>query len=227
MKRYWPFVIIAVVLLAAAGAVALMLHNARTQTSTSSTTSSNAGGATAGNAGSPSASPGAAATSDVVTIEEFGDYQCPPCGNLHPILKTIKNDYGDRVKFVFYNYPLTSLHKHALEAAYAASAASLQGKFWEMHDKLYDNQGIWSDVGDFRPIALDFARQLGLDVPRFTRDMDGLKVMGIVSSDNQRATALGVDSTPTVFINGQLIPNERLTAEALRKEIAQRLPTKG
>jgi protein-disulfide isomerase len=217
MKRYLPFVIIAAVLLAAIGAVALMLHSARTQTATS-TTSPNS-------SGSPVASP-TVVTSDVVTIEEFGDYQCPPCGGLHPVLKSIKSDYGNRVKLVFYQYPLTAIHKHALEAAYAAAAASLQGKFWEMHDKLYENQSIWSEIGDFHPLLLDFARQVGLDVPRFTRDMDGLKVMSIVSSDSQRANALGVDSTPTVFINGQLIPNEHLTADALRKEINQRLPAK-
>lgn len=192
-----------------------MFRSAKTQPPPTSTPSNNS-----------SATSKAPATSDVVTIEEFGDYQCPPCGNLHPVLRTIKNEYGNRLKLVFYHFPLTSVHKHALEAAYAAAAASLQGKFWEMHDKLYENQSIWSDVGDFRPIALNFARQIGLDLAQFTRDMDGLKVMSLVSVDTQRATALGVDSTPTVFINGQLIPNDHLTPEALRKEINQRLPAK-
>jgi protein-disulfide isomerase len=215
MKRYLPFVIIAIVLGTALGVGALMFRSAKPEPLATSNPSAKS-----------SASPSAPTTSDVVTIEEFGDYQCPPCGNLHPVLRTLKNEYGNRLKLVFYHYPLTAVHKHALEAAYAAAAASLQGKFWEMHDKLYENQSIWSDVGDFRPVALNFARQIGLDVTQFTRDMDGLKVMSMVSVDTQRANALGVDSTPTVFINGQLIPNERLTAEELRKEINQRLPAK-
>jgi protein-disulfide isomerase len=215
MKRYLPFVIIAIVLGTALGVGALMFRSAKPQPLTPSNPSTTS-----------SASPTALATSDVVTIEEFGDYQCPPCGNLHPVLRTLKNEYGNRLKLVFYHYPLTVPHKHALEAAYAAAAASLQGKFWEMHDKLYENQSIWSDVGDFRPVALNFAHQIGLDIPRFTRDMDGLKVMSIVSADTQRANALGVDSTPTVFINGQLIPNENLNLDNLRKEINRRLPAK-
>lgn len=215
MKRYLPFVIIAIVLGTALGAGALMFRSAKPQPLTPSNPSATS-----------SASPTAPATSDVVTIEEFGDYQCPPCGNLHPVLRTLKNEYGNRLKLVFYHYPLTAAHKHALEAAYAAAAASLQGKFWEMHDKLYENQSIWSDVGDFRPVALNFAHQIGLDIPRFTRDMDGLKVMSIVSADTQRANALGVDSTPTVFINGQLFPNENLSLDNLRKEINRRLPAK-
>jgi protein-disulfide isomerase len=135
----------------------------------------------------------------------------------------MKGEFGDRIKLVFRHFPLTSIHKHALEASYAAAAAAQQGKFWEMHDLLYENQSTWSDVGDFRPVALTYARRLGLDVQRFTQDMDGLKVMGIVSSDEQRAIAFNVDSTPTVFIDGRLVENKNLTLEGVRKEINQRL----
>ncbi len=213
MKRYLPFVIIAAVLAAAIGAGAMMYRSARPQHS-----------ATPAPASSPVKAPDAVASNGVVTIEEFGDYQCPPCGSLHPVLKTLKSEYGDRIRLVFYHYPLTQIHKHALEASYAAAAAGLQGKFWEMHNLLYENQSLWNEVGDFRPITINFARQLGLDIGRFARDMDGIKVMGVVSADTQRANALGVDSTPTVFMNGQLIPNDHLTVEGLRKEINQRLP---
>jgi protein-disulfide isomerase len=160
----------------------------------------------------------------VVTIEEFGDYQCPPCGGLHPILKTLKSEYGDRIRLVFRHFPLTSIHKHALEASYAAAAADVQGKFWEMHNLLYENQAAWSDVGDFRPVAINYARQLGLDVQRFMQDMDGLNVVNRVASDEQRANGLNVNSTPTVFVDGRLVANNDLTLEGLRKEINQRLP---
>src|SRR5262245_42833226 len=121
MKRYLPFVIIAAVLTVAIGAGILMFRSARPQQPL----------VTQAPASSPAATPGAATSPKAyVTIEEFGDYQCPPCGNLHPTLKTLKDEYGNRIRFVFRHFPLTQIHKHALEASYAAAAAGLQGKFW-------------------------------------------------------------------------------------------------
>jgi protein-disulfide isomerase len=213
MKRYLPFVIIAAVLVTAVGVGLLMFRSSQPQPPPTPTPAS----------GSRATSNGPA-SKGVVTIDEYGDYQCPPCGGLHPILRTLKGEYGGRIQIAFHHFPLPQLHNHALEASYAAAAAGLQGKFWEMHNMLYDNQSVWSQVGDFRPILINFARQIGLDVPRFTRDMDGLQVVTIVSEDTRRGSALGVNSTPTVFINDQLIPNENLTVEGLRKEINQRLP---
>jgi protein-disulfide isomerase len=212
MKRYLPFVIIAAALAAAVGAGVWMFRSAQPKSEPAPATT-----------GSPVASLNATGSKGVVTIEEFGDYQCPPCGSLNPIVKTLKSEYGDRIRVVFRHFPLTAIHKHALEASYAAAAADLQGKFWEMHNMLYENQSAWSDVGDFRPIALNYARRIGLDVQRFTQDMDGLNVMSRVASDEQRAKALSVNSTPTVFVDGRLIPNNELTLEGLRKEINQRL----
>ena len=212
MKRYLPFAIIAAVLAAAIGAGALMFRSTQPQPSTTSSP-----------AGSPIASPTAVTPKSVVTIEEFGDYQCPPCGALHPAVKNLKNEYGDRVRFVFYHYPLTQIHKHALEAAHAAAAAGLQGRFLEMHNLLYESQNAWSEASDLRPIVVNFARQLGLDVERFVRDMDGARVDALVSADVRRANSMGVNATPTLFIDGQLIENENLTIENLRKEINQRL----
>jgi protein-disulfide isomerase len=208
MKRYLPFVIIAAVLVAAVGGGFMMFRSAQPQ---SPTTPTLAGGSVATSKG-------------VVTIDEYGDYQCPPCGALHPIIKTLKGEYGDRIQFAFHHFPLTQIHSHALDASYAAAAAGLQGKFWEMHNLLYENQSVWSEVGDFRPIVIDFARKIGLDVQRFTRDMDGLQVVTVVSEDTQLGNLLGVNSTPTIFINGQLIANDNLTVEGLRKEINRRLP---
>ncbi len=212
MKRYLPFVIIAAVLAAAINAGVFMFRSTQPQPTTTSPP-----------AGSPVASPTAVTPRSVVTIEEFGDYQCPPCGALHPALKNLKNEYGDRIRFVFYHLPLTQIHKHALEAARAAAAAGLQGKFLEMHNLLYESQNAWSEADDLRPIVVNFARQLGLDVERFARDMDSARVDAIVSADVRRASSMGVNATPTVFIDGQLIENEKLTVENLRKEINQRL----
>ena len=213
MKRYLPFVIIAAALVAAVSAGFMMFRSSQPQSSPNLAPTGGSG-----------ATPGAAISKGAVLIDEYGDYQCPPCGALHPILKTLKSEYGDRIQIAFHQFPLTQLHSHALEAAYAASAAGLQGKFWQMHDLLYDTQSVWSQVGDFRPVLINYAHQLGLDVPRFTRDMDGLQVMTLVEADTQRGNAAGVNSTPTVFINGRLIQNENLTIESLRKEINERLP---
>lgn len=207
MKRYLPFVIIAAVLVAAVGGGFMMFRSAQPQ---SPTTPTPAGGSVATSKG-------------VVTIDEYGDYQCPPCGALHPIIKTLKGEYGDRIQFAFHHFPLTQLHSHALEASYAAAAAGLQGKFWEMHNMLYEKQSEWNEVGDFRPIVLEFARKIGLDLPRFTRDIDGLQVVTVVSEDMQRGALLGVNGTPTVFINSQLIHSDNFSTEGLRKEINRRL----
>jgi protein-disulfide isomerase len=213
MKRYLPFIIIAAVLVVAVGVGVLMFRSSRPQPLATPTSS-----------GGSVASSNVAPSKGVVMIDEYGDYQCPPCGLLHPIIKTLKGEYGDRIQFAFHHFPIPQLHNHALEASYAAAAAGFQGKFWEMHNLLYESQSQWSQLGDFRPALINFARQLGLDVPRFTRDMDGLQVVTIVSEDAQRGAALGVNSTPTVFINGQMIPNDNYTIERLRNEINQRLP---
>src|SRR5262245_37263467 len=211
MKRYLPFVIIAAVLVAAVGAGVMMFRSSQPQPPATPTPASDSRATSNG-----------LASKGVVTIDEYGDYQCPPCGGLHPILKTLKREYGNRIQINFHHLPLTSLHPHALEAAYAAAAAGLQGKFWEMHNLLYDNQSVWTSVGDFRPFLIDYAGQIGLDIPRFTRDMNGLQVVNIVSEDTRRAVQLRVESTPTIFIDGLYIPNRDLTIEQLRKEINQR-----
>lgn len=208
MKSYLPFVIIAAVLVAAVGGGFLMFRSSQPQPPATQTPAGDS----------------IATSKGVVTIDEYGDYQCPPCGALHPIIKSLKGEYGDRIQFAFHHFPLPQLHSHALEASSAAAAAGLQGKFWEMHNLLYENQSVWSEVGDFRPIVLDFARKIGLDLQRFTRDIDGIQVVTLIRDDATRGNLLGVNSTPTIFINGQMIANENLTADGLRKEINRRLP---
>jgi protein-disulfide isomerase len=158
----------------------------------------------------------------VVTIEVFGDFQCPPCAELHADLKTLRTEYGDRLRPIFSHLPL-GIHEHALTAAHGAVAAGLQGKFWEMHDLLYQNQPVWSESADLRPIISNYARQLGLDLPRFMTDLDSPKVRDLVSADIQRATAQGIDATPTVFIAGQMIDYENTSLEQMRAKIDQGL----
>jgi len=215
MKRYLPFVIIGAVLVIAVVAGAMMFRSAQPQTQTPSPTPALAS--------SPKAPPAVTSAKGVVTIEEFGDYQCPPCGYLHPILKKIKGEFGPSVRFIFYHYPLSQVHKNALDAAHAAVAAGQQGKFWEMHNLLHESQKEWAEGSDLHPVAVGFASQLGLDVARFVRDMDSAQVDAVVTADVQRANSRGVNATPTIFIDGQMMENEKLTVENMRQQISQKL----
>jgi protein-disulfide isomerase len=155
----------------------------------------------------------------VVTVEEYGDYQCPPCGLLHPEMKKIELEYGPRINFVFRNLPLPQIHKNALLAAKAAEAARLQNRFWEMHDRLYETQNAWKDEGDPRLIFTHYARELGLDTERFAQDMDGIDVQRRLTEDKQQADSLGIEGTPTVLIEGRQLKFESTTGEGIRKGI--------
>lgn len=172
-------------------------------------------------AGSPGANPPQAkGRADApVTIEEFGDYQCPPCAAIYPELEKIKEDYGERVRLVFRHYPLVRLHPNAHAAAHAAEAAGLQGKFWEMHDQLYRGQKSWEKTGDVRSAFVAYARRLGLNAERFARDMNSDNVDTRVVADHERARSLGVDSTPVIFVNGRKLPPAAQTARDVRAAI--------
>jgi protein-disulfide isomerase len=153
-----------------------------------------------------------------VTLEEFGDFQCPPCGRLAGPLHEIEKDYGARLRVIFRNFPFAT-HEHAREAAYAAEAAGLQGHFWEMHDLLYREQANWSKTKDVQPLFTSYAGMLGLNLDRFKTDMSSEKVKEKVESDQNRGEALGVKNTPTIFINNQSVPPTSLNPIALRAAI--------
>ena len=151
-----------------------------------------------------------------VLFEEFGDFECSPCGALHPILKSISAEFGSGVVIVFREFPLVTKHKHALEAAQAAEAASLQGKFWEMHNLLFENQKAWREAADVRPIFEEYAKRIGLVIDRFRQDLTSETVSRRIALDRERGSWIGVVGTPTVFLNGHEIPLESLTIEKLR-----------
>lgn len=162
-----------------------------------------------------------------VTLEEFGDFQCPPCAVFFPLLKQVEQDYGERLRVIFRHNPL-SKHEHAMIAARAAEAAGLQGRFWEMHDLLFENSARWtkgvdtvgadapasrrlqSDIlaleSEVRDVFVSYAELLKLDVERFRTDMDSEEVRARVEADRARGSALGIDRTPTIYINGHLLP---------------------
>jgi NhaA family Na+:H+ antiporter len=202
-----PFVIIGVVLLAAIGAGAWHLSR-----------SSQPGAVAAGLPGAQPAHSEGGASAPVV-LEEFGDFQCPPCGQMFPEVERIRQDYGDRLRLVFREYPLINVHPHALLAAHAAEAAGLQNKFWEMHRELFTDQQAWSRAQDPTPLFETYARRAGLDVDRFRRDLGGAETDARVVADRERAKSVGVESTPTFYINGRKIPPTQATSKGLREEI--------
>ena len=153
-----------------------------------------------------------------VTLEEYGDFQCPPCGRLAGPLEEIEHDYGSRLRVIFRNFPFT-IHEHAHEAAYAAEAAGLQGHFWEMHDLLYREQATWANTKDVQSLFESYAGTIGLNLERFKKDAGGEQVKAKVESDRKRGEELGVKNTPTIFINNQAVPPTSLNPVALRAAI--------
>jgi protein-disulfide isomerase len=212
MKKYRAFLIIGIVLLAALAATAWLLRP-RWKEDSFIAANSNSQAVTA----PPSKSK--APADAVVTLEEFGDYQCPLCGTLHPGLKQLKHDFGPNLNFVFRNFPLPTIHKNAMAAAQAAEAARMQDRFWEMHDLLYENQDLWKEDVNPRAIFLTFAGDLGLDKNRFTRDMDSDQVKLRIQADQSAATELGINGTPTVLIEGRELRPEVTNLVGIRKGI--------
>jgi protein-disulfide isomerase len=230
MKRNLPFIIIALVLVVALAGGAYLMRSSQSAQGTNNNLNANKGVA----GSSPSApsptplgtpAPGAepahvrGEASAPVVLEEYGDFQCPPCGALYPLMKKIEGEYGTRLRVVFREFPLAKIHKNALDAARAAEAAGLQGRFWEMHDMIYEKQGNWNVMPDARPVFQEFARELKLDLDRFNSDMDSLQVNSRISADMSRGDSLGVKGTPTIFLNGQEVAPDNVTPEGLRAAI--------
>ena len=132
-----------------------------------------------------------------VTLVEYGDYECPYCGAAYPIIKQVQSRLGDRLRFVFRNFPITTSHPHAEQAAEAAEAAAAQGTFWEMHDLLYENQQHLEQADLHR-----YAEQLGLDGPKFDEDLAQHAHAERVREDFMSGVRSGVNGTPTFYING-------------------------
>jgi protein-disulfide isomerase len=140
-----------------------------------------------------------------VTLVEYGDYQCPFCGQYFPIVKQVQQEFNQQIFFQFRNFPLVSLHQNAFAAARAAEAAALQGKFWEMHDALYETQSQWSGAGDAVPYFNQLATQLGLNPTQFKADYASGKVNNLINADTAEGTKLNVQGTPTFFLDGKQI----------------------
>jgi protein-disulfide isomerase len=221
MKRILPFVIILGVLLLAVAGGWLILRSSRQANKAAAPTPDPAlqvqGAEPPHIRGNPNAT---------VTVEEFGDFQCPSCGAYYPELKKIEAEYGDKIKVIFREIPLVPMHEHALLAAQAAEAAGLQNKFWEMHDKLYENQTTWTEAKDLVPIFVDYAKQIGIDPDQFMKDLNSEKVATRIFQDGKRAHALNIRATPSIFVNGKEARDEQLRPDNLRQMINDALAGK-
>ena len=133
-----------------------------------------------------------------VMLVEYGDYQCPYCGAAYPVVKRIQKELGDDLRFVFRNFPLTNAHPQAEWAAETAEAAAAQGKFWEMHDVLYENQRFFDDENYFIPLET----KLKLDVAKIAREVAGRAHAARIEEDFLSGVRSGVNGTPTFFIDG-------------------------
>jgi len=145
-----------------------------------------------------------------LTLLEYGDYECPYCGAAYPEIKAVQEALGDRLCFAFRNFPLVNSHPHAQHAAEAAEAAGAQGRFWEMHDLLFEHQRQWGDLRNPSPnpeaVFLQFALQLGLDSNKFMQSMRSPETRDRVLADVRRGNPI-VKGTPTFVLDGQVLPN--------------------
>jgi protein-disulfide isomerase len=152
-----------------------------------------------------------------VVLEEFADFQCGSCAAANPIMNEVKSLYGSRIKFIFRNYPLSiPAHDKAYEAAAAAEAAGLQGKFWDMQNLLFVNQQAWTAAPAYKQMWKGYAEKIGIDVAKWESDTIGLAAKGRVDADLARGKVIGVNSTPTLYINGMMVPYSEMTVPKLK-----------
>jgi protein-disulfide isomerase len=219
MKRYLPFVIVVLVALATIGSGAMLYRAKRPHVLAipeDKTLSAKNDAESPHIRGNPNAP---------VTLEEYGDFQCPPCGMFAAFAAQLEKEYDSRLRIVFRNFPL-KMHEHAREAALAAEAAGLQGHFWEMHDVLYREQESWSKAPNARELFESYAGTIGLDLNKFRKDMESEETRSRVDADRQRGESLGVQTTPTLFINNQPVDPKDKNPEGIHAEINAALEKK-
>lgn len=141
-----------------------------------------------------------------ISMVEFSDYQCPACASYYPMVKQATLAYTGKLNFVYRNFPL-SQHQNARLSAQAALAAGKQNKFWEMHDMLFTNQAKWSEQGSARDIFVGYAQSLGLNTDTFKKDLDAKDIADTIDRDLADGTTLGIDSTPTFYLDGVKLNN--------------------
>lgn len=142
-----------------------------------------------------------------VPVVVYADFQCPACATENTTITRIWPQIRDKAHLVFRHFPISAAHRHSWDASLYAEAAGKQGRFWEMHDLLFVNQGLWSSMGNVEDEFDSYALQLGLDLDQLKLDMDSEEVINKIRSDQRGGNSAGVLATPSVFINGRLVPN--------------------
>jgi len=140
-----------------------------------------------------------------IELVEFGDFQCPSCGRFYPIVKEVKEQYKDKITFRFRHFPLQTIHPNARAAHRTAQAAAAQGKFWEMHDALYENQTSWSNLSSADDIFESIAGQIGLDLDQYRKDLTSSSVNSIINADVNLGGSLKVTGTPAFYLDGKVL----------------------
>lgn len=164
-------------------------------------------------------------TDKKITLVEYGDFQCPSCGAYYPIVKQLSEKYKDQVNIIFRHYPIISIHPNAFAAARAAEAASKQGQFWEMHDKLYESQTAWGQgAANQQSLFESYAQELGLDIKQFQQDFASAETAARINRDISSGKQFSISGTPTFILNGEKIKNpanlaafEQTLEEAIKK----------
>ncbi|MBI5153269.1 MAG: DsbA family protein [Parcubacteria group bacterium] len=139
-----------------------------------------------------------------VVLIEYSDFQCPACGAYYPIVKRVTEEFGDKIAFVYRHFPLQQ-HRNARIASYAAEAAGKQGKFFEMHDKIFESQAAWSESLSADEAFAKFAGELGLDLEQYKNDSNSSEVKARIDQSYQSGVRSSVNATPTFFLNGKQI----------------------
>lgn len=222
-KSNAPILIMGVVLVAAALAAFYWYSSAKPAGTANSNSAANRANTTRTPSVPINAPPGAqppnqaGASSAAVKLEEFADFQCGSCAVANPVLSEIKSLYGSRIHFVFRNFPLAiPAHDKAYDAAVAAEAAGMQGKFWDMQNLLFVNQQAWTASSGYKQTWKGYAERLGLDVAKWENDMMGIGAKTRVDEDMKRGRALGVNSTPTLYVNGVSVPFNEMNVQSLK-----------
>lgn len=158
-----------------------------------------------------------------VTLVEYADFQCPACKAYYPLIKQLQSDFGSKLNVVYRFFPLKTIHQNAINTAKAAYAAGLQGKFWQMHDKLFETQDTWATLPDPEPTLLSYAKDLGLDAAQFKKDYEAGSTLVVVNTAYDADVAMGLNSTPTFFLQGKQILNNPQSYSDFKALIAKYL----
>ncbi len=161
-----------------------------------------------------------------ITLTEYGDFQCPGCASMYPTLKEVKEKYKDQIRFEFRHFPIVTSHPNAMSAHLAAQAAAAQGKFWEMHDKIYETQSGWSQDSSPAAILRGYAEELGLDMEKYDSDLAASQTISIVNADTELGREKGISATPSFAIDGEKIETPANSLEAFSEVIDNTIKAK-